>query len=468
MSTDSDDELKGFLGWLSMMLSNMAGRREREEDDDNEDGDDQGSGDELPQVPLRYNPNRDTELDIGVAAIVQSLNSTRGKQLNGKRSIVLNQLGARWKVKIEGESCTTVLLPQNLKLSTMPVGETHPEYLALNYWVSKQHENGRQGRPLEEKHGNARGVTYASDAPEHRARKLVELLERSTQYTPNKTILYGEALKYCSYLSESSLGDFTVTDMEHVSGLLALGAMCQEVVRHVGVSRRDARADAVVFALLESAPVSLDVLLGFLVITPFIGLQQEFTREKQETFSGCRTTADFDDWKLTPDQDTKDYITAMKGPLMILLYISNDFKYTNARLDLAFFYRIEQHVLFPKVLHRLFRLAARKIRKTSDGVELGCYARNILVNMADLDDCMGTTMRKMQDCNPCWAHEDAQEKLLRKHDVASYHELFRFLNELLPMDVVDRAKKLALRTRLRYPMVGSMEEDYTFGALECV
>jgi hypothetical protein len=186
----------------------------------------------------------------------------------------------------------------------MPVGETHPEYLALNYWVSKQHENGRQGRPREEKHDNARGVTYASDAPEHRARKLVELLERSTQYTANKTILYGEALKYCSYLSESNFGDFTVTDMEHVSGLLAFGAMCQGVVRRAGASRRYARPDAVVSALLESAPVSLDVLLGFLVITPYIGLQQEFTLAKQEAFSDCRSTADFDDWKLTPDQDT--------------------------------------------------------------------------------------------------------------------------------------------------------------------
>jgi hypothetical protein len=96
----------------------------------------------------------------------------------------------------------------------------------------------------------------------------------------------------------------------------------------------------------------------------------------------------------------------MKGPLMILLYVSYDFKNTN-----AFFHRIEQHVLFPKVLHRFFRMAAREIRKTPDGVELGCFARKILVNMADLDDCMDTTMYKMMtpDSNPCWAHEDAQE-----------------------------------------------------------
>jgi hypothetical protein len=90
MPTDSDDELKGFLGWIYMMLSNMAGRREGEEQehDDKKDGYDQGSDDDLPQVSRMYNPNRDTELDIGVAAIVQSLNSTRGRHHNGKRCIV--------------------------------------------------------------------------------------------------------------------------------------------------------------------------------------------------------------------------------------------------------------------------------------------------------------------------------------------------------------------------------------------
>jgi hypothetical protein len=467
-TADSDEleELEEVLGRLSAVLSNMPGRRSEGGDED-EDEDDEGYGDDLPQVPRRYNPNRDTELDIGVAAIVHSLKSTRGKQLNGKRCIVLIQLGARWKVQIEGEPSTTALMPKNLKLPTMPVGETHPEYLAVTYWVSKQHENGRRGQPLEENHGNARGVTYASDPPEHRARKLVELLERSTHYTPNKTILYGEALKYYRYLSESSLGDFTVTDMEHFSGLLALGVVCQGIVRHVGASRRDARPDAVVFALLESAPVSLDVLLGFLVITPFIGLQHDFTHQKQEAFSNCRTTADFDDWKLTPDQDSKDYITAMKGPLMILFYISYDFKDTNARLDAAFFHRIEQHVLFPKLLHRLFRLAAREIRNTPDGVELGCYARKILCNMADLDDRMDATMYKMlmQDSNPCWAYEYAHEKLMQKRDVSSYQELFAFLHELLPMDVVDRAKNLALRTRLRYPIIQGMEDAYRFGMM---
>jgi hypothetical protein len=250
--------------------------------------------------------------------------------------------------------------------------------------------------------------------------------------------------------------DFTCTDMEHMSGLLALGTMCQGSISRYSqgqVCRASAAApDAAVFALLESAPVSLDVLLGFLVITPFMGLQEDFTLEKQDAFCDCRATADFNDWKLTPDQDTKDYITAMKGPLMILFNISTVYQNTVARLDAAFFYRIQQHVLFSKLVHRLFRLAAREIQGTPDGLALGVWARTIFVNMSSLDNQMDPIMYSMitQDTNPVWAHDDAEAKLLDKHDVTTFEELHNFLHELLPMDIVNRARMSIMRTRLRY------------------
>ena len=70
--------------------------------------------------------------------------------------------------------------------------------------------------------------------------------------------------------------------------------MCQgEASGAVGCG--EGKPEAVVFALSEAAPVSLDVLLGFMVITPYVGPEEDFDDNLRDAYFDCRPSANFDD-----------------------------------------------------------------------------------------------------------------------------------------------------------------------------
>lgn len=383
----------------------------------------------------RYYPKRDTEIGPGVVAFVHSLESSRGKALNNKRCVVLDYLKqegeGRWLVQVQEEGVTTALKEENLKLPELPAPGTvmHPSYAEMSQWQMQLF--GKSFDTIPRKYETARGVTFQEDEPFYRARKLVELLDRSVDsYEPNRTILYGVAVLYYGSVNEASMSsDFSQIALEHVAGLLALCAMCQgELSKAQGCG--DGRPDVVVFALLEAAPVSLDVWMGFLAITPYIGPSEGYERVRKK-FQSCRQSADFYDWKLTPDQSNDDYCHIMKGPVYILYFAITKLKEKSGRLDIALLRRLEKHALFSKVIHRLCRLVAREIQGTNDGKCLGHTARIMLAGMADIEGGVDADLyQSIVDGDSPGLKPGSAEKLLRRNDIQSYSDLHSFLREI--------------------------------------
>jgi hypothetical protein len=131
-------------------------------------------------------------------------------------------------------------------------------------------------------------------------------------------------------------------------------------------------------ALLEAAPTSMDVLLEFLVSTPYIG--------PAETYKGAlchRFNKQRGDRILTPNQMNKDYCNAMQGGLALICFLfqMNQVEpYTDIWL-----YCLTQHSMFPLLLQRLIMIVAREAMGMNDSMKLGIYVRNILANLANND-----------------------------------------------------------------------------------
>jgi hypothetical protein len=218
------------------------------------------------------------------------------------------------------------------------------------------------------------------------------------------------------------------------------------------------RVEEVTFALLEAAPVALDTLLGVMVATPYTGPPDGYDdATTKRSFQKCRMSASIADWMLTPSQGTDEYINAISAPLEILYRIAWTYRTTSctksgggtgARLDRAFFHRIEQHVLFPKFLQRLFRLVAQVRLRTAKAVssKFGTRVEGLLLMMADLNDQVDSVRYNIMFgyAEGRGTHvgmpgsEATVEKLLREEDVTSFDELREFLKELIPDDVASR------------------------------
>ena len=394
----------------------------------------------------RYNPLYETRLKEGTVAIVHSLQSERGQQLNEKRCVLLSfqKAEGRWSVQIQAEIQPTAVKVSNLKLPRPYPSYLHPSFQEMNEWQQKYPKLNFPASQ-NKKYQHARGVTFDDDEPYHRARKLTELLDRSTDYEPNPTIIHGTALKYYGKLSEGNMfADFVPSSYEHVSGLLALEDMASG--NAPGCSGTRIGVEAVVFALLEAVPVSLDIVLSSLVISNYFGTEPSYTEAKQEEYRACRPSKYFDEWSLTPDQTNPDYILAMQGPLGLLYHISVTYRQDNnqdasSRLDRVFFERLEDHDLFSKTIHRLFRLVAREQQGTVDGVQLGPMARVVLANMGSLDDPLPESVYDLwtrQGYKPSFGPATV-ETFLDQGDVCSYIELNEFLRSIQEdaIDTVD-------------------------------
>jgi hypothetical protein len=264
--------------------------------------------------PFRQPPTSKV-IDVGSIVLIHSLKSERRAELNGKRAIVTSRDKDRWVTKVEGQQKqnvgikTTALKPGNLSISKNPVG-TRPEYMTLIAHVTKDMLN-RQS--TSRAYRNARGLVYDDTPPPARARRLVELLDRPDEgYMPNQTVLMGVAAKYYHAVPESSMNmDCTIYDLEHVAGLISLLAMCQgEIMDAKGCG--DGECEAVIFALLEAAPMSITVLLESLIWTPHIGTEENYSKV-QDAFHTARVAR-----VLTPDQENQDYCHAMRGGICLI------------------------------------------------------------------------------------------------------------------------------------------------------
>jgi len=373
---------------------------------------------------VRRPPRSDT-IDIGSVVILHSLQSDIGKTANEKRALVLcyhSDLD-RWECKVEGRDRTMALKESNMRLDHPRDTETHPEYTEMAMWQLSLAMDPAARR--QRKYRSARGVTYEDDPPPFRAQKLVELLDRpDDSYTPNQTILAGEACKYYSVVGEENLSsDCSMYDLEHVAALLALAAMCQGDCAAVGCG--DGVPEAVLFALMEAAPRSIDVLMEFVVATPYIGPADKYRGSLETSFRKARNGR-----VLTPDQTSAAYCHAMKGPFVLLCALAKQ-KVTSA----ALIHYLERHKLFPLMIQRLFRIIAREVMGMPDGKVLGKLVRNILACIADFDDKMdGVVFVAICESDASVLSRDAVSKVLREESITSRGELLTFLEECIDRD----------------------------------
>jgi hypothetical protein len=378
------------------------------------------------EEPFRVPPNASKVIDVGSIVVIHSLKSERGAELNGKRAIVISRDKDRWVTKVEGkqnvEKKTTALKPDNLNISKKTVG-THPKYMTLISWVRKvRYSNVSRG------YRNARGIVYDDTPPPARARKLVELLERPDKgYIPNQTVLMGVALLYYGVVPEQSMNrNCTIYDIEHIVGLISLTAMCQgEKMQAKGCG--DGEPEAVLFALLEAAPMSITVLLEFLIRTPYIGPAENYSKVK-DAFRTAREAC-----VLTPNQQNPDYCKAIRGGICLIYLLLKE-----AGPSKTVFIRVMiEHTLFPLLIQRLLHIVAREVMGTPDGKDLGSYARNILVDIA-YDDNHFETLLYAAVCGRNVFSRNAIPAMLREESITSAQSLRDRLEEWIDVAAAGR------------------------------
>jgi hypothetical protein len=370
------------------------------------------------EEPFRLPPNASKVIDVGSIVVIHSLKSERGAELNGKRAIVIAKEKDRWVTKVEGKQSagaqTTALKPDNLNISKKAVG-THPKYMTLVTWAKKERYSGKSRG-----YRNARGIVYDDTPPPERARKLVELLERPHEgYMPNQTVLMGVALMYYSVVPEQSMNqNCTIYDLEHIVGLISLSAMCQgEMMQAKGCG--DGEPEVVLFALLEAAPMSITVLLEFLIRTPYIGPAENYS-EVKDAFRTARKAC-----VLTPNQQNPDYCKAMRGGICLIYLLLEEAGPSRT----VFINVMIKHTLFPLLVQRLLRIVAREAMGTPDGKNLGLFARKILADIAYDDDVALGSLLYAAVCDRNVFSRNAIPAMLREESVTSAASLRDRLEE---------------------------------------
>jgi hypothetical protein len=387
------------------------------------------------EEPFRLPPNAPKVIDVGSIVVIHSLKSVRGAELNGKRAIVIDRDKDRWVTKVEGKenvaTKTTSLKPDNLIISKKTV-DTHPEYLTLVKWSHKVIPNLLPGLPWPDAlriYRNARGIAYDDTPPPERARKLTELLERPDGgYSPNQTVIAGEALMYYSVVPESSLNmDCTIYDLEHITGLISLTAMCQgEMMQAKGCG--DGEPEAVLFALLEAAPMSITVLMEFLIRTPYIGPEEGHSKVR-DAFRTAREAC-----VLTPNQQNKDYCHAMRGGICLIFLLFD----MNGPSKTVFIRVLIKHTLFPLFIQRLLRIVAREVMRTPDGLDLGSFARKILADIAYDGDDRQKSLLYSAICDGNVYLRSAIPAMLREEGVTSAEILRKRVEEWIDVPAAGR------------------------------
>jgi hypothetical protein len=382
------------------------------------------------EEPFRRPPNASKVIDVGSIVVIHSLKSVRGAELNDKRAIVLGREKDRWVTKVEGKdvgSKTTALKPENLSLSKIPVVKTHPKYMKLIKWVGKER---LIPQPSDTRaYRNARGLVYDDTPPAARARKLVELLDRPDgKYEPNQTVLMGVAMRFYSAVPESSMNkNCTIYDLEHVAGLISLTAMCQgEQTGAKGCG--DGECEAVLFAILEAAPMSITVLLEFMIFTPYIGPGENYSSVR-DAFRTARQAR-----LLTPNQQSKDYCIAMRGGICLILLLLEQ----EGPSKTAFIRVMIKHTLFPLLVQRFLRIAAREAMGTRDGKDLGAFVRKILAEIAFVDEEPKSEFVLYIGCEYHVFPRKAIPAMLREESITSAESLRGRLGEWMDFPVAAR------------------------------
>mmetsp|Transcript_20921 Transcript_20921/g.38374 ORF Transcript_20921/g.38374 Transcript_20921/m.38374 type:complete len:427 (-) Transcript_20921:91-1371(-) len=394
--------------------------------------------DDESESDLQRYPPRDDGIGLGRVVVLEGLQSEAGKKLNGSHAIVIasQETDGRWECKVLEKIRTIGVKMDNMHI-LKPEPTVHPAYMEMAmYRMQLSRGDGTLQEDQEKSKGmyrSARGVCYNDEPVFHRARKLVQFLDYPDEdYTPNETIMLGEA--YYFYCSVSKYEKFfkvgcTMYDLEHMAALSSLACMCQgEITYAVGCGDGKQSSECVLFALLEAAPRSLEVLLQFIVMTPYIGEEEDgdpnmFKRNREDP-------------ALTHAQDNDAYCNVMKYPICLLsLLLFNAPKVASRALFQSMQDRFGK--LFELMLRRLFSFLARECHGTADGKALGKYTRNILARLADLEGQMNAFLfyYLCESDDPIRINWLGQRWLLQDNGIKKYEGLASFLESIVDADV---------------------------------
>ena len=307
-----------------------------------------------------------TKVQPGIICRVDGLKSETGKKLNGKRCIIIRYVEkeGRYETRIEQHKMNNT----NANFALKEVNLLQLPKLVL---------------PTHSRRGSLRTP-----------RSLCELLlyyKGSRSYTdptfsPSDIVLRGYAASCLEQIDNSQLRWLVSCQLEQMAGVLALASTCQ---------KSEQGAENVMLALLEGDPMYIDVLIQTVHWTGQIE-HESADDERHVGFNNCPPT------QLTPDQDSKPYISFMSaGPLRLMVEM------TRYKFGHALWEALKESAFFNLFVKRLFRLVGRETLKTRDGIKLGPMARKILLQLLP-----GTHLKQVLRGKPI--HSMDPEQVLRQ------------------------------------------------------
>jgi len=228
----------------------------------------------------------------------------------------------------------------------------------------------------------------------------------------------------------------TMYDLEHMAACSALGMIAQA---HPNVPWANLNCpspieakECVMFALMEAAPRSLEALLSFIVMTPYIGTESDYD---EDLFHRSRQHP-----RLTHCQDSAAYIDVIKCPIGLLCFIISFQSERNQRCYRALLKYMEQEFteLFPLMLRRLFTFLAREAAGTADGLALGGYVRSILSHVCNLDEDSDFPIALhvyLCQAEPFEYISGAQQLLIQDHGITRLDEVEKVMMQIVDPDV---------------------------------
>ncbi|KAL7551035.1 hypothetical protein ACHAWF_014236 [Thalassiosira exigua] len=283
---------------------------------------------------------RKSSLEVGIVAMVHSLQSATGKKINGQRALVIRYHPdqERWEVRLEfeeGHNATKALKGANLTpLRRLPLPTVNIEELLILSTTLTMSFQGCSGPG------------------------------REAEFRPSDIIFTGYGSMAFQRMGESNFMLFVNTQIEQMGGVLGLGNLAREW--------GERGTAALVFGLLEGDEMYVDVLIQTMHWTgEIIHYDWDSGYDGRPGFGNdCPPT------QLTPDQDTEPYVRTMnEGPVLMLECVA---KYNFAP---ALWAALAKSEFYHLLVQRLLRWAARETLKTRDGKALGGKARKILSGM---------------------------------------------------------------------------------------
>ncbi len=235
------------------------------------------------------NGDSDEESDdvagIGRIVVLDGLQSATGKQINGKYAMVLSPKetdDGRWECKVLHRDRTVGIKPNFMSEPQPEEDAPHPDYMEMcMYKMSLMRLTVQQTQELTHgKFRNGRGICYSDESVFHRATKLVQLLDYPDEdHTPAETVMLGISDLFYSSLAiheDKFQVGCSIYDLEHMAACISLACMAQGHPAAKNSPSPAETCECILFALMGAAPRSIETLLGFLVMTPYIGKKSDY------------------------------------------------------------------------------------------------------------------------------------------------------------------------------------------------